>query len=647
MANRVLLGNMGSSEYGLRISESGVDVITASLNQLLFDSQNPIGSLPIYKIYDITVSGGSESGGIMTPGTYTATHTSGGLGFIPVVAGFHLISTQMKSDYWIITHDVSSEGTGGSSNLPSNDGFTWEVTESTIKVNNYNTSQRVFRIFLFDFDVSGGSAGTNLGTPTVSETSGYRSHDGFRVSWNTISGASNYRLDVATDSSFTTFPTLDQTYNNYSLTATERIISSANASTTYYVRVRAESASDISPDSTPIAITTDATTAPSVVISGASTIYQDGSSYTPTFTVSNGGVSCTTTFTNNKGATNPSSISNTQEGTALSSRTFTNIPRSSTSGTYTVQADFADTSPGSDTVDVVRPAISLPTTLNIGDTEITPTDAFSGIRIVEGATNRGYLQTSTTSQGTGYSNHTNAIQPNNDSAVNLYWIRYTSLTGSLSTSPSMSVNTWYQMTQTREWYVQRTNDTAGSNQATFTLEIAASSGGTVIDSSSVTLDATVSTTPADYDVSTLTGDVLHANNIRFGAGTSTSVARVNFETDGTVSVSRTGNANPGGDDTWNGTEWWDASPDTGVGTGKYIRLTASGSGGTISTDASSWTELSAQRSIQLTTSITSSSDASQTNTRTITVEFSDSSGGTPVETSTTFTLKAQASISVF
>ena len=41
MANRVLLGNLGGSSYGLKISKEGEDVLTTAAKNLVFDSTKP------------------------------------------------------------------------------------------------------------------------------------------------------------------------------------------------------------------------------------------------------------------------------------------------------------------------------------------------------------------------------------------------------------------------------------------------------------------------------------------------------------------------------------------------------------------------------------------------------------------------------
>lgn len=75
----------------------------------------------------------------------------------------------------------------------------------------------------------------------------------FEASWNSVAGASGYRLDVATDDGFTS---LVSGYSNLSVGATSKSVTGLSASTTYYYRVRAENATGVSAHSNTITVTT-------------------------------------------------------------------------------------------------------------------------------------------------------------------------------------------------------------------------------------------------------------------------------------------------------------------------------------------------------------------------------------------------------
>jgi hypothetical protein len=73
-------------------------------------------------------------------------------------------------------------------------------------------------------------------TPTITN----KTSSGFTVSWNSVAGAIGYKLDVSTDSSFSSFVT---GYDSKDVAGTTQVVTGLSQNTTYYVRVRAVSAS--------------------------------------------------------------------------------------------------------------------------------------------------------------------------------------------------------------------------------------------------------------------------------------------------------------------------------------------------------------------------------------------------------------------
>jgi len=80
---------------------------------------------------------------------------------------------------------------------------------------------------------SNGTEVTTVSVPAVPTFSAVSS-TGFTVNWVAVSGATNYRLDVSTSSTFDTYFTQDQT-----VSGTSQAVTGLSPGTTYYARVRA------------------------------------------------------------------------------------------------------------------------------------------------------------------------------------------------------------------------------------------------------------------------------------------------------------------------------------------------------------------------------------------------------------------------
>ncbi|WP_146185900.1 T9SS type A sorting domain-containing protein [Flavobacterium album] len=77
---------------------------------------------------------------------------------------------------------------------------------------------------------------------------------GFTANWNSVTGATGYRLDVATDAAFTQ---MSEIYDNFAVTGTSQLVSvGIEPNVTYYYRVRAEVNAATSPNSNVITATT-------------------------------------------------------------------------------------------------------------------------------------------------------------------------------------------------------------------------------------------------------------------------------------------------------------------------------------------------------------------------------------------------------
>ena len=91
----------------------------------------------------------------------------------------------------------------------------------------------------------------------------------FTANWRSVSGATGYRLDVATNNSFTNYVAGYQNLNVGN--AISRSVTGLNASTTYYYRVRAYNGNGTSGNSNVVHVTTLSPTGPPVAITNPAT----------------------------------------------------------------------------------------------------------------------------------------------------------------------------------------------------------------------------------------------------------------------------------------------------------------------------------------------------------------------------------------
>lgn len=163
MTKRVAIGHLGTdgtAKYGLRVARSGYDAAPTSsssapvaVDNLVFDSLNPIGFLPIYKIYDVTVSAGSYVSGTsstqINPGTFTQSFGTT-LSYIPMPFGYRKESsnTILRSDYWL--KQFGDYLAFNNDNIGVDRGWEVDVTTTGFTVYNYEVTSRTIRVFLLN-----------------------------------------------------------------------------------------------------------------------------------------------------------------------------------------------------------------------------------------------------------------------------------------------------------------------------------------------------------------------------------------------------------------------------------------------------------------------------------------------------------------
>jgi len=107
-------------------------------------------------------------------------------------------------------------------------------------------------------------------SPPLANPATFVASHSFRASWRSVNGATGYRLDVATNNSFTNYVAGYQNLNVGN--ALSRSVTGLNASTTYYYRVRAYNGDGTSGNSNVVSVTTLTPTGRPVVITNPATL---------------------------------------------------------------------------------------------------------------------------------------------------------------------------------------------------------------------------------------------------------------------------------------------------------------------------------------------------------------------------------------
>ena len=140
-----------------------------------------------------------------------------------------------------VSDSTSVSGGTGAVNLAGNatsySGFTGFAagTLYTFKIYPYNNSGGNIR-YLTTGAPTLSSQELLPAAPSAAPTFSAVSASGFTVTWNAVTGADDYRLDISTVSNFATFVS---GYENLTVSGTSRVVTGLEGGTTYHVRVRA------------------------------------------------------------------------------------------------------------------------------------------------------------------------------------------------------------------------------------------------------------------------------------------------------------------------------------------------------------------------------------------------------------------------
>lgn len=239
MSKRVVIGEIGSGNYGLRISTPGNDAINGNSLQtsdkLSFDTLYPESGVFIDRIYDVTV--GANTNKVVNYGkTYSP---------FPFIFGTYKNGNTYISDCYsiqTITADNSTNYTNGLSGATLGKGFYWKTTATQLTVYNETSTSKTFRMFLLTLGATGSAPVNVPDKPTFVSTSNVTATS-FQINFTAAGGISDgTRLDVSTDENFST----GMIVTDASVTS-PYTVSGLTSGTLYYYRLRSVD-TDPSPD---------------------------------------------------------------------------------------------------------------------------------------------------------------------------------------------------------------------------------------------------------------------------------------------------------------------------------------------------------------------------------------------------------------
>lgn len=231
MAKRIVAGEIGGGNYGLRVSLPGQDAINGNALQtsdkLSFDTLYPAEGVFIDRIYDVTV--GANTSKVVNYGkTYNP---------FPFIIGSYKNGNTYISDLFCL-NTSDSDGSSFFSDAVAlatlQQGFYWETTGTQLTVYNQTSSSKVFRLFLLTLGATGSAAATLPNPPSIISVQNL-STSSQRLNYSTTAGTEETRMDVSTVADFSSY-----VYENVSIGMTSPYdVTGLSQSTTYYYRLRA------------------------------------------------------------------------------------------------------------------------------------------------------------------------------------------------------------------------------------------------------------------------------------------------------------------------------------------------------------------------------------------------------------------------
>jgi phosphodiesterase/alkaline phosphatase D-like protein len=247
---------IGSSSYELDVAlDSGFTFLAVSNRSVLTTSETVAGLSPgtthYYRVRAVNQGGVSENSNRIsvmtapeppvasTPSAVTAFSFTANWNTVPGGTSYRLYIARdsaftVESDS--ITVPGSSHGVSGRT----------AATAYYYRVRALNLENRIGRTSNIVTVVTSPAAPTALAATSVGTTS-------FTANWNTVNGATSYRLDVATDSGFTAFV---PGHTDLTVNAISRSVTGLSQAARYYYRVRALGVGGVSTNSNSISVAT-------------------------------------------------------------------------------------------------------------------------------------------------------------------------------------------------------------------------------------------------------------------------------------------------------------------------------------------------------------------------------------------------------